>query len=109
MFNNNNTTILFGDLNAKNTFWNCVHTNSKGIKLKNYAANNKIVIMAPLEPTHYIDDNKSDILDIALIKNVNKKCNIFTETALSSNHLPVHPEIEGSEWLHHAPPLCKIN
>lgn len=75
--------------------WNCVTTNSKSTFLKRFAQNNKISIIAPIKHTHYLDCyNNSDILDIALIKNLNKKINIYAELAMTTDHLPIHVEIE---------------
>lgn len=109
LIQNNNTTIIAGDLNAKNTAWNCVSTNSRGQKLKNFCDNNNLLILAPSEHTHFTTNPiSSDILDIVLTKKLNNRCSIFAETALSSDHLPVHLEIGGSDWFELAPPTSKV-
>lgn len=49
-----------------------------------------IIITAPEDPTHiHIPDNSTDVLDIALLKNIGMDYDIRTVHDLSSDHLPV--------------------
>ncbi|ERL90583.1 hypothetical protein D910_07930 [Dendroctonus ponderosae] len=69
LLNRNIPTLLAGGLNSKNTSWGCRKTNPEGRKLLNYAQDLQFQIHAPSEPTHY-DHNTSDILDIAISKDI---------------------------------------
>lgn len=102
--NNRNTTLIIGDLNAKHKMWGCSSNNAKGNVLKSISEKYNIDIIAPSEHTHYDSLGKSDILDIIIAKKLTSQFYIRTETALSSDHLPVHIEICGSDWLTIAPP-----
>lgn len=68
---NHNSSILCGDLNAKNTDWNCNTTNKNGRTLIKYVENRNLAISAPNEPTHYGHHGRPDILDILIMKNCN--------------------------------------
>lgn len=88
-----NSLVIAGDLNAKHTDWNCRVSNNSGVKLRNlfYNPNTDFEILAPTSPTYLPDrvDFEPDILDIALIKNVQDNLTVTTVNALNSDHLPV--------------------
>ncbi|GBP46716.1 RNA-directed DNA polymerase from mobile element jockey [Eumeta japonica] len=84
--------ILFGDFNSKNIEWNCVYTNTNGRILADLRDTLEFDVIAPLTPTHFPDKDRDcpDILDIALLRNVNLKLGcIETLQRLSSDHCPV--------------------
>lgn len=95
----NNNIILAGDLNAKHTDWGCRTSNRAGNKLRGffYDSNRSFQILAPDKPTHYPNNIhfRPDILDIALMKNINIPCDITVENNLQSDHLPVRLTLRG--------------
>lgn len=90
LFNNNQATLVLGDLNCKNTAWNCRVNNPNGIRLHNVTSHHGIQVTAPNTPTYYPyrQDYQPDILDILLQKNFPRPIytNVYTE--LDSDHLP---------------------
>lgn len=98
LFNNNKKIILGGDLNAKNTTWNCRVTNPKGRTLQQHSSRNNYFILSPDLPTHFDGTYLPDILDIFITKDIGKSFNITTENSLSSDHNPVILSTE--DWLH---------
>ena len=64
-FENSEPTLLFGDLNSKNTSWGCRTNNPNGKRLSEIATQIGLIIEAPDEPTHYPyrQDHQPDILD----------------------------------------------
>lgn len=90
LFDSNQATLVLGDLNCKNTAWNCRVNNPNGIRLHNITTNHGIQVTAPNSPTYYPyrHDHQPDILDILLQKNFPKPIytNVYTE--LDSDHLP---------------------
>lgn len=103
--------VIAGDLNAKHTDWNCRVSNQSGIKLRElfYNSNNAFEILAPISPTHIPDqlNHEPDILDIALIKNVQHNLTINTLNALDSDHLPVL--LNFNHRIEHAEPRTFLN
>ena len=95
IFENNNTTLIAGDLNAKNAEWGCRATNAKGRTLAKVLECQDFTLLAPEEHTHIATGGGgSDILDIFLAKNINTL--ISTPKAiydLTSDHLPVLLEL----------------
>lgn len=91
MFNDNQPTLVIGDLNSKNTIWGCRVNNPDGVKLNNLSATHAFQISAPTDYTYYPYrvDHQPDILDIVLIKNFHSSIyqNVITE--LDSDHIPV--------------------
>lgn len=98
IFDNDLTTILVGDQNAKHTTWGCRSTNKYGKKLLDITNELQIQIAAPTEPTHY-GARTPDILDIALIKNLPKNITITSISELSSDHNPIIVEIDNLPYL----------
>lgn len=90
----NGKTLVAGDLNAKNTDWNCKTTNSRGKALGRYSENRNIQIIAPSEETHSCR-GKADILDIAINKNITESISIDVIDDTTSDHHPVKIIIAG--------------
>jgi hypothetical protein len=63
-------SILAGDLNAKNPFWNSEVSNPSGDKLLHLFYVNQFEISALQCPTHYSPSRNSDMLDIVKGKDV---------------------------------------
>jgi exonuclease III len=61
-----NKTVLAGDLNAKNPFWNSAVSNPSGEKLLELFDNNEFEISAPQSPTHYSPAGNGDVLNIVV-------------------------------------------
>ena len=75
--------IIMGDLNARNTAWNCITSNDKGNKLLEFCVKNKLSISAPEKATHYPKRGLPSIIDVFLMKNIIN----FTE----ASSLPIFP------------------
>lgn len=88
IFNSNNQVLIAGDLNSKSKEWGCRASNPDGIKLYKYVNENNIIILPPLEPTHYHHESP-DILDIALHRNLLTDIHIQIVDELSSDHIPI--------------------
>ncbi|GBP82986.1 RNA-directed DNA polymerase from mobile element jockey [Eumeta japonica] len=108
--------ILFGDFNSKNIEWNCVETNTNGRILADLRDTLEFDVIAPLNPTHFPDKDgdRPDILDIALMKNVNLKLGcIDSLQRLSSDHRPVlmrlGPTSDDRPRDKKSPPLEKVS
>ena len=82
------SAILAGDLNAKHNNWNSKTANTRGNKLNRHCARRGYVIAAPTEPTHFVG-NSSDVLDIAIIKDINANPELHSLAELNSDHNPV--------------------
>lgn len=84
-------TIAAGDFNAKSTEWNSRSQNANGRVLEAYLQRNPdVLVMAPVEPTyHNYATGTPDILDIAVMKDVNREIRLTVVDALSSDHQPV--------------------
>ncbi|CAH1384225.1 unnamed protein product [Tenebrio molitor] len=64
-----NKTILAGDLNAKNTVWNCNSNETNGITLEKYLNSSGTSINFPNEPTHTpLNGTNPTTIDIFLAK-----------------------------------------
>jgi hypothetical protein len=59
-------SILAGDLNDKNPFWNSAVSNPSGEKLLSLFDVHKFEISAPQCPTHYSPEGNGDVLDIVV-------------------------------------------
>ena len=80
-------TVLAGDLNAKNPFWNSATSNPSGAKLL-HLFDNDFEISAPQSPTHYSPAGNGDVLDIVVHQNV-RLSEITVSDTLDSDHLPI--------------------
>jgi exonuclease III len=83
--------IIAGDLNCKHTDWHSRLNNTNGKILLTHSNKKSYSVIAPFEPTFYSHNLKvkPDVLDVALVKNINLTFDIKTLTKLSSDHLPV--------------------
>lgn len=88
-------TIAAGDLNAKHTDWGSTCINKAGKNLQRLSENQHFTVAAPPEATHYTK-NSSDVLDIALIKDIGEDYQLQVLDELSSDHLPVILTLQGS-------------
>lgn len=91
MFNENDPTLVIGDLNSKLTDWGCRAKNQNGVRLNNIIINHGIQIAAPTEYTFHPrrPDHRPDILDVVLFKNFRKPIYQTVLNELESDHLPV--------------------
>jgi hypothetical protein len=81
-------SILAGDLNAKNLFWNSAVSNPSGEKLLNLFDVHDFEISAPQCPTHYSPAGNGDVLDIVVHQN-NRVSEVIVSDILDSDHLPI--------------------
>ncbi|KAF8788830.1 putative RNA-directed DNA polymerase like protein [Argiope bruennichi] len=94
VLNQTTKSIVVGDFNAKHPSWSTGRSNSNGAIIHNFIASNNLILIAPLEPTHFpINAASSSTLDFGIM------CNIASGTAtslneLSSDHNPVLFEID---------------
>jgi hypothetical protein len=63
-------SILAGDLNSKNQFWNSAVSSPSGDKLLHLFDVSQFEISAPQCPTHYSPSGNSDVLDIVVHQNI---------------------------------------
>jgi endonuclease/exonuclease/phosphatase family metal-dependent hydrolase len=81
-------SILAGDLNAKNPFWNSAISNSSGERLLSLFDANQFEISAPQCPTHYSPAGNGDMLDIVVHQNI-RVSDVIVSDILDSDHLPI--------------------
>lgn len=82
--------IIAGDLNAKHTVWNSKTTNTRGRKLIELIEEKDAAIIGPDEDTHIsMANDTTDVLDVAIMKNISQKWDMEVLNELSSDHLPV--------------------
>jgi hypothetical protein len=81
-------SILAGDLNAKNPFWNSAVSNPSGDKLLHLFDTNQFEILAPQCPTHYCPSGNGDMLDIVVHQNI-RVSDVILSDILGSDHLPI--------------------
>jgi hypothetical protein len=81
-------SILAGDLNAKNPFWNIAVTNPSGDILLHLFNVNDFEISAPQCPTHYFPTGNGDVLDTVVLQNV-RMSDVIVSDILDSDHLPI--------------------
>lgn len=91
IFNNNDQTLIIGDLNSKNTIWNCRNNNPNGSLLHSLCSKYSMYVSAPNEPTYfpYRLNAEPDILDIVLLKNFRLPITQTVLHELDSDHVPV--------------------
>ncbi|GJQ88014.1 hypothetical protein Trydic_g12938 [Trypoxylus dichotomus] len=83
-------TILARDLNCKHKSWNSKTTNTRGRQLAKIANKYDLTVEGPEEDTHiHIPTGSTDVLDIAVVKNVTTPYHLETVNDLTSDHLPV--------------------
>ncbi|GJQ65688.1 hypothetical protein Trydic_g7774 [Trypoxylus dichotomus] len=90
VFGAGHPTILAGDLNCKHKSWNSKTTNTRGRQLAKIANKYDLNVEGPEEDTHiHIPTGSTDVLDIAVVKNVTTPYHLETVNDLTSDHLPV--------------------
>ncbi|GJQ69117.1 hypothetical protein Trydic_g18452 [Trypoxylus dichotomus] len=90
VFGAGHSTILAGDLNSKHKSWNSKTTNTRGRQLAKIAIKYGLTVEGPEDETHiHIPTGSTDVLDIAVVKNVTTPYHLETVNDLTSDHLPV--------------------
>lgn len=85
-----NQYILFGDLNAKHTSWNCCVNNTAGCKLYALQQNSNFMIFHPTEHTHHPHSGQSPSTIDLLLSNVNFAFDLSVHSdQMTSDHVPV--------------------
>ncbi|GBN15176.1 RNA-directed DNA polymerase from mobile element jockey [Araneus ventricosus] len=93
LFSQSSKAIVVGDYNAKHTAWSVGRYNTNGSIIHDYIANNNLVLLAPLEPTHFpYHHPSSSTLDFGILKNISSG-DATSINDLSSDHNPVSVEI----------------
>lgn len=100
----NTPSILAGDLNAKHIHWNSTKNCPRGEAILDHTIDFNVKVLGPVDPTyhHHLFTTPSDVLDIALFKNVRCSHDIATIQALTSDHDPVMILL-GNTYLHATP------
>jgi Reverse transcriptase (RNA-dependent DNA polymerase)/Endonuclease-reverse transcriptase len=98
--------LIAGDLNCKHSNWHSRLNNANGKLLLAHSNKKSYSVIAPFNPTFYSYNLKvkPDVLDVALVKNINLTFDIKTLTKLNSDHLPVLIDFE-AHTTHNAPRL----
>ncbi|XP_047104476.1 uncharacterized protein LOC124732409, partial [Schistocerca piceifrons] len=86
--------FIGGDFNAKSAHWNSRLTNVSGRRLERAALRHGAIILGPYDPTHIPVRGQPDVLDVAILRGVDRFTTAETRTALSSDHLPVIFDID---------------
>ncbi|GJQ88591.1 hypothetical protein Trydic_g19313, partial [Trypoxylus dichotomus] len=90
VFGAGHPTILAGDLNSKHKNWNSKTTNTRGRQLARIATKYGLTVEGPEDETHiHIPTGSTDVLDIAVVKNITTPYHLETINDLTSDHLPV--------------------
>ena len=86
-----NKEITVGDFNAKNTKWGCRASNTRGKQLcKSITESSNAKIISPFEITRNAPDARaSDILDIAIVANIDNNIQARVLEEIHSDHMPV--------------------
>ncbi|GBN23224.1 RNA-directed DNA polymerase from mobile element jockey, partial [Araneus ventricosus] len=99
--------IALGDFNAKHPAWSKGRANTNGTIIHDHIVDNNLVLLAPLEPTHFPHNHpSSSTLDFGIMKNISAG-DATSHNDLSSDHNPVFFEINTSRNL--AAPAKKIS
>ncbi|GJQ86053.1 hypothetical protein Trydic_g22059, partial [Trypoxylus dichotomus] len=90
VFGAGHPTILAGDLNSKHKNWNSKTMNTRGRQLARIATKYGLTVESPEDETHiHIPTGSTDVLDIAVVKNITTPYHLETINDLTSDHLPV--------------------
>jgi hypothetical protein len=81
-------SILAGDLNANNPFWNSAVSNPSGEKLLRLFYVNQFEISAPQCPTHYSPAVNGDVLHVLIHQNIGVS-DVIISDILDSGHIPI--------------------
>ena len=97
--------LMAGDLNAKHVDWNSRLTTRRGKLLRDYADENFCLIFGPDTPTTnpYNPSATTDVLGIAVTKNVLVSLYLTSCSSPSSYHLPVLIHTACCSSFHHPP------
>ncbi|GBN39168.1 putative RNA-directed DNA polymerase from transposon X-element, partial [Araneus ventricosus] len=107
LFSQSAKAIVVGDFNAKHAAWSMGSSNTNGSIIHDHIANNNLVLLAPLEPTHFpYHHPSSSTLDFGILKNISSG-DATSINDLSSDHNPVAFEINVNASL--ASPAKKVN
>lgn len=98
-FSTNRKILLMGDLNAKNTQWDCNSTNISGKSILRYFERNDIQLHIPNSPTHYSAIGRPEILDIVISKNIYQDLDLEVLQDLSSDHNPIKISLLGNHQI----------
>ncbi|KAF8789882.1 Exonuclease mut-7 like protein [Argiope bruennichi] len=94
VINLNTKSIVVGDFNAKHPSWSAGRSNNNGAIIHNFIASNNLILIAPLEPTHFpINAPSSSTLDFGIMRNI-ASGTATSINELSSDHNPVLFEID---------------
>ncbi|GBM60688.1 putative RNA-directed DNA polymerase from transposon X-element [Araneus ventricosus] len=94
IFNSNSKCIAVDDFNAKYRAWSSGTWNSNGTIIHDYICNNSLILLAPCEPTHFLNhSNNPSTLHFLILKNFSSG-DANSINALSSDHNPVSFEID---------------
>lgn len=90
----NRDVLLFGDLNAKHTSWNCARNNNNGVSLYNIQQQFPIHVFAPQTCTYFPHTGKTpSTIDLLVAKSSLNIESISTYDDLASDHCAVVCEI----------------
>ena len=89
--------LIYGDFNAKNTYWNCRNNNANGKIILDFAINRMFQIIAPDGPTLYpYNSNTLSTVDIGLARNLKCDINLEILNKFNSDHLPINITLTNS-------------
>lgn len=93
--------LIFGDLNAKNSFWLCKSNNANGKILLNFSIGKMYNFLIPDGFTLYPYNKKHapSTVDIGLSKNLNYKTEIDILDDLDSDYRPILINLTGSSTI----------
>ncbi|GBM62149.1 putative RNA-directed DNA polymerase from transposon X-element [Araneus ventricosus] len=107
LFSQSSKAIVVGDYNAKHPAWSVGRSNTNGSIIHDNIGNNNLVLLAPLEPTHFpYHHPSSSNLDFVILKNISSG-DATSINDLSSDHNPVSFEININANL--ASPATNVN
>lgn len=82
--------VAMGDFNAKSQAWNSRLTNTRGRELlRHLETRPQVLAIGPREPTYHNGIHRPDVLDIALIQDLNGAVDIQTVIEGASDHNPI--------------------
>lgn len=81
--------IVAGDFNAKHPTWHSRTTNTNGRTLREHADQHLYEVFAPQHPTHFQAPHRPDVIDLAILKNVQQQIELEVTHDLDSDHNPV--------------------
>ena len=102
IFDSDIPTIAAGDFNAKHVSWDR-KTCRMGKLIFNYAKDKGVKIITPSSPTHFGSNHDPTTIDFALANKLNYSYNIYSVSALSSDHDPVILELASAVPLENYP------